>query len=255
MQLDYDFTLLMLIFMRMSGCIMFNPIFGRKNVPAIVKAGFSVILTLFTYNTIPDTGEIIASSVIVFTVMAIKELIIGFTIGYIMNMFFSVIIVAGDLMDMQIGLSMSKIYDPASNISMPVSAALVNVMLMVVFFLSNGHLSLIKIFMYSAEIIPFGEFSISPAVYEHLALMFQTMLVYGLKMAMPILAAEVITEMGVGLMMKAVPSINVFAINIQLKVFLGLGMLFILVPPFASYTERIINIMFDNINNILVMIS
>lgn len=252
--LNFDYTLLFLVFMRMTGCLMLNPIFGRRNLPMIVKAGLSLILTIFTYNLAPDTFTLETGSVIIFGVIAIKEFIIGFIIGYIMNLFLSTIIVAGDLMDMQIGLSMSKIYDPASNVSMPVSASIVNVMLMVVFFLSNGHLTLIKIFTYSAGVIPFGEFSVSPEVYKQLALMFQTMLVYAMKMAMPVLAAEVIAEMSVGLMMKAVPQINIFAINIQLKVLVGFAMMFVLVPPFANFTERIIQLIFDNINNILAMI-
>lgn len=253
MQFDYDFSLLLLIFMRMTGCIMFNPILGRKNIPMIVKIGLTIILALFTYFLVPNR-EIVANTVIIFGVLALKELLIGFIIGYIMNLFLSTIIVAGDLMDMQIGLSMSKIYDPASNVSMPVSASLVNIMLMTIFFLSNGHITLIRIFNYSAQIIPFGDFTISPEIYKQLALMFQTMLVLGLKMAMPILAAEVITEMAVGLMMKAVPQINIFAVNIQLKVLLGLLMLFLLVPPFANYCERIIVVMFENIGSILTLI-
>lgn len=254
MTLDYDFTLVLLIFMRMSGCILFNPIFGRKNLPTILRAGLTLILTLFAYQTIPDPGNILTTgSVIILGILAIKELLLGFIIGYIMNLFMSTLIVAGDLMDMQIGLSMSKIYDPASNVSMPVSASLVNVMLIVVFFLADGHLTLIKVFTYSIGAIPVGQFTVSPNVFRELALMFQTMLIYAMRMAMPVLAAEVITEMAVGLMMKAVPQINIFAVNIQLKVFIGLLMLFILVPPFANFTERIVQLMFDNMDRIMAM--
>lgn len=254
MQFDYDFSLLLLIFMRMTGCVLFNPIFGRRNIPGMARAAITVMLTLFTYNVI-DPTPVAASSFIIFAVLAFKELLIGFIIGFIINLFLSTIIIAGDLMDMQIGLSMSKIYDPASNVSMPVSASLVNVMMMVVFFLSNGHLTLIKVFTHSAGIIPFGTFSIGAQVYANLGLLFQTILVYAMKMAMPVLAAEVITEMAVGLMMKAVPQINIFAVNIQLKVLLGFIMLFLLVPPFATFTDRLFALMFENINQALLAIA
>lgn len=253
MQFDYDFSLLLLIFMRMSGCVLFNPIFGRKNIPALAKAAITVMLTLFTYMTI-DPVEVVAPTFIIMAVLALKELLIGFIIGFIINLFLSTVIVAGDLMDMQIGLSMSKIYDPASNVSMPVSASLINVMMMVTFFLSNGHLTLMKVFTYSAEIIQFGTFSINPQIYANIALMFQTILIYAMKMAMPVLAAEVITEMAVGLMMKAVPQVNIFAVNIQLKVLLGFIMLFLLVPPFAYFTDRLFSLMFENINQVLLAI-
>lgn len=255
MQLDYNFTLLLFIFLRLSGCILFNPIFGRRNVPTTVKTGLSLILTIFTYGLLQNPQDVVATTVVAVVILGAKELLIGFIIGFIINLFMSALIVAGDVMDMQVGLSMSKIYDPASNVSMPVTASVINVMLMVIFFLSNGHLTLIQIFTYSADILPFGAFTITPDVYKSIALLFQTVLIYAVKLSMPILAAEIITEMGVGLMMKAVPQINVFVVNIQLKVLIGLLMMVLLVPAFAGFVERLLTVMFDNIAGFLAVLS
>lgn len=251
MQLDYDFTLLFMIFMRVTGCVIFNPIFGRKNIPRIFSVSLTLLLTLFIYNATPDPQSLGISSVAIFIIVMIKELLIGFVIGFVINLFLATLIVAGEFMDMQIGISMSKIYDPASNVSMPVTATIVNAMFMIVFFLSNSHLSLIKVFMFSGEAIPYGDISFPPEMFEQLALMFSTILIYAVKMSMPLFAAEFIAEMGVGLIMKAVPQINVFVINLQLKIFIGFAMMFVLIPPFSSFIERLFNLMFDQINKIL----
>ncbi len=255
MQLDYDFTLLMMIFMRMTGCIIFNPIFGRKNLPVIFKIGLTIMLSIFVYGLIPDTQSIHIESVTIYIIALIKELSIGFIIGYIINLFLSTLILAGEFMDMQIGISMAKIYDPQSNVSMPITASLINVMLMIVFFLSNGHLTLIEVFCHSSQAIPYGSLTISPDVYKELALMFSTILIYAVKMSMPLLAAELIAEIGVGLIMKAVPQINVFIVNLQIKILIGFVMIFLLIPPFAAFIERTLTLMFDNINKVMGMIA
>lgn len=253
MQLDYNFTLLFMIFMRMTGCIFFNPIFGRKNIPVVVNITLTLMLTMFVYGFIPDTQSIQISSVAIFIIIMFKELIIGLIIGYIINLFLSTLILAGEFMDMQIGLSMAKIYDPASNVSMPVSASIINAMLMIVFFLSNSHLTLIEVFTHAGQAIPYGDLVISAEVFEQLALMFSKILVYAVKMSMPILAAELIAEIGVGIIMKAVPQINVFVVNLQLKIIIGFVLIIILIPPFASFIERLFALMFDNINQIISM--
>lgn len=254
MALNYDYTLLIMVFMRMTGCIMLNPFFGRKNIPPMFKAGLCLLMTIFTYTTI-EQKPIEISSVTVFIVTLVFELLIGFIIGFIMHLFLSTLIVAGEIMDMQIGLSMSKIYDPGSNVSMPVTASLMNAMLMMIFFISNGHLTLIKIFSNSINAIPLGTMSFSPELFKDLALMFSTILIYAIKLAMPILAAEIIAEIGVGIIMKAVPQINVFVVNIQLKVIIGFVVLLMLITPFAVFIEKILTIMFENINQILFAVT
>jgi Flagellar biosynthesis pathway, component FliR len=87
-------------------------------------------------------------------------------------------------------------------------------------------------------------------MYEPLINMFSLILVYAVKMSLPVLAAELITEIAVGLVMRAVPQIDVFVINIQLKVILGFVIIIIMAPPLASFLEKLILLMFDNINQV-----
>ena len=249
MEFDYNFTLLLLIFMRMSGCVMFNPILGRRNLPTIFQVGLTLMLTLFTYPLVPAQALEIGSF-LVFFVVAIKELLIGFIIGFIIQMFMSIIQVSGEMIDMQLGISMSKVYDPSSNVSMPLSASYINIMFILIFFAANGHLTLIQIFTKLCTILPYGDQLVNPSVYQNLVSMFSLILVYAVKISLPVLAAEFITEIAVGLVMRAVPQIDVFTVSIQLKVIIGFAVILIMVPPLATFLERLINLMFDNISHI-----
>ena len=85
--------------------------------------------------------------------------------------------------------------------------------------------------------------------------LFSLILVYAVKMSLPVLAAGIITEVGVGLIMKAVPQINVFVINIQLKLIMGLLVILLMVPTLANFLEKIILFMFDYISKIFGLLT
>ena len=246
MILDYNFTLFSFVFMRMIGCIMFNPIFGRKTIPGIVKVALSFLLALFTYGMIPQK-DILISSLYVYAFLLLKELAVGFIVGFIMQMFMSVITLGGEFIDFNMGISMSKVYDPQSNISMAVSASIINAMFILIFFATNSHLTMIKIFVMLGQISPYGDFSLPVGSLNEIISLFSLVLIYALKLALPIIAIEFVTELGVGLLMKAVPQINIFAVNIQLKVFIGFVCIMVLVGPYARFLERLIELMFEKI--------
>jgi len=249
MEFDYDFTLLLLIFMRMLGCIIFNPILGRKNIPVILKVGLTLMLSVFSYQMVP-AQTIEMTSYLVFFVTLLQQLLIGYMVGFVIQLFLSVLLISGENIDMQIGISMSKIYDPQSNISMPLSSSLINTMFILIFFATNAHLTLIRIFTELCIMVPYGTLQFKPELFKNLAGLFTMVLIYAVKMALPILAAEMITEIAVGLIMRAVPQIDVFVINIQLKVIVGFLVILIMVPPLATFLEKLISLMFDNINHI-----
>ena len=248
MQFDYNFTLLLLIFMRISGCILFNPILGRKNIPPIFNVGLCLLLTFFSYPLVPQQTLAI-NSPLVFCVFAVRELLLGLIIGYIIQLFLSVLIMSGEMMDIQIGFSMSRIYDPQSNIAMPLSASLINAMFFLIFFTVNGHLTLIKIFTKLCAMVPYGTWTIHAATYAELAKLLSLMLVYAVKIALPVLAVGMVTEMAVGLIMRAIPQIDVFSINIHFKLIVGMLVILLMVPALGIFLDNLITLMFDCINS------
>lgn len=231
----------------MSGCILFNPILGRKNVPSIVKIGLALMLSVFSYQLVPAQAMEMPSFLIFFFAM-LKELLVGYMVGFVIQLFMSVMLISGESMDMQIGISMSKIYDPQSNVSMPLSGSMVNAMFILIFFTTNAHLTLIRVFTKLCILVPYGSLTFRPELFQQLVSMFSLILIYAVKMSLPMLAAELITEIAVGLVMRAVPQIDVFVINIQLKVIIGFIVILIMVPSLAAFLERMISLMFDNIN-------
>lgn len=251
---DTNFTLLLMVFMRMSGCILFNPILGRRNIPIIFKIGLTMALSLFAFQMVSSQSFEI-HSFLVFVVSAVRELAIGFVIGFVIQLFVSVIIMGGEMADLQVGISMSKVYDPQSNVSMPLSASIINAMFILLFFVTNSHLTLLRIFSRLCIVVPYGENVVQSSIFENIVALLGLMLVYAVKLALPIIAIQLLTEIGVGLVMRAVPQIDVFAVQIQMKLLIGFVSMLVLVPSYSSFLERLIDLMFDNISHIFAMLT
>lgn len=237
-----------LVFMRMTGCILFNPLIGGKNFPPIFKSGFILILTLVIVSFAPP--EMVDNTSLIYLVLLMtKEFIVGYSIGFICSLFTYIIIFGGELMDMQMGISMSKIYDPQSNISMSLSATFFNITYMFLFFTTGAHMTLIKLFLSSGQIIPYGQLHIHTELTSQIIDVFCQCTVLAIKLAMPILATQFLMEIGVGILMKAIPQINVFVVNIQAKLFVGLLILVFIYSPVVSFLGKSIELMFDAINS------
>ena len=126
-------------------------------------------------------------------------------------------------------------------------------MFILYFFLTNGHLSYIKLFHISYETLPIGFSGFTADVPWALVTYFSTVLTLAVKLAAPIIAIEFITEICLGVLMKAVPSIHIFALNIQLKVLIGLAAVLIMAQPMSDFIEKLMGIMWQNLYGLLGM--
>ena len=242
-----DFIQLLLVFARISGAVFFNPLLGRKNVPAIARVGLTMVLTLCVYPLV-DRVDLGIDRAFVFIIVALKELFVGFAVGFIMQLVMSTVITAGEIADIQIGIGMSKLYDPASNISAALTGTLYNILFTLLFFGSNSHLTLIRIICESCRLFPVGVGLIDFSMGRYIALIFGDMLLLSLKLAMPVVAAILLTEAGLGFLMRNVPQMHIFALGLQLKMAVGLLILVASLPVISRVLENSITYLFQMIN-------
>lgn len=228
------FTLFLYILMRMSGFVLFSPILARRGIPGLVRAGFILVFS-YTIISVTPGGIAVPTNLIQFAVQLLLELFLGFVLGFVVQLFFYIPQLAGEAIDTQLGFTMGKIYDAGSQTSMSVTSTFLNIMMFLLFFAANGHLTLIRILLTSGSIIPFGQAHFGSDVSEAMVELFVTCTILAVKLALPLLAAELMGQFGMGILMKAIPQINVFAINIELKVVIGLLLLLLLITPFTQF--------------------
>ena len=139
----YLFTL---IFMRITGFVLFNPLLGRNSLPNLAKAGIIMVFSVFVFGMSPDVPAV-PGTMLEFALRLLLELGIGFVLGFIMRLFFMIIQVGGEVIDAQMGLTMAQVYDASSQINMTVTASLLNILMVLVFFEENGHYTMLRIFL------------------------------------------------------------------------------------------------------------
>lgn len=242
--LDWDrLTLFLYIVVRMSGFVLFTPFFGRANVPNTFKAGFTLVLSVAASGIY--TGEILPmpATLIEFAMRLILELGMGFLVGVVMNIFMFVPSYAGHIMDEQMGMAMAQTYDPSFQGQATPASNVLNIFTILIFFSANGHHTLLRLMLDSGGVVPFGQAALGPAAAEKVAALFIDCTLLAMKLCLPVLGAELMGQVGMGVLMKAIPQINVFAINIELKVLIGLGMLYFLIAPISEFLLSMENTM------------
>jgi len=244
--LSADYFILLMF--RMSGIVLSSPIFGRVNVPLVAKIGLLVSLSYLMFNIFPQTVAISYSTLIGFALLCAGELLLGMALAYVTNVFFSLTaFTAGQLIDMQIGFGIVNVFDAQNNTQVPMTGNVLNIMLILLFFIVNGHLRLIEIVYLTIERMPVGTLIISPAIGLTVVEIFVRSFLLGVMMALPIVASGLTIEMGFGMLMRAVPQIHMFIVGIPLKKLVGLTLFSITLPVFGRFSARIFDEMFISI--------
>lgn len=239
----------MLVLVRFAGMILFNPILARTGIPAIVRMGLVVFLTLM-FAPMQPVDAVLAMTTLQYTWAAVKELFLGFVYGFVFQIFYYLMYTAGDQIDTDIGLSMAKSFDPATNIQAGFSSSFLVTLFALYFFATNSHLALFNMFGTTFEQIPLGVFTISTNIFSFIIDLFVSIFLLVLRLAAPFMVAEFILQASMGILMKFIPQITVFVINFQLRIMLGILMLFLFAPFISDFIDRYLVVLFDNLVDI-----
>lgn len=244
-----------LIVMRMTGAIALNPEFGRSNVPRSVRGAFIFMLSLMLYV---GTGANLVhepAAMLEYSVMLLKELLFGFALGFGMELSFMVVRFASSVMDYSMGLSMAQIYDFEHGTQMTITSGLYYAFMVLLFFATNGHLRLMGIFYSSSVLVPFGQVVYRPELSQAILNIFSECILMGLQFAFPLLAMELVSEAAMGILMRVIPQINVFAVNFQLKIIVGLIMLVLLFSPMSDKVYSVLNEMYLSLQHLVTLMA
>lgn len=179
----------------------------------------------------------------------------GLILSFVMQLFFSVVQLGGEIIDAQMGLNMAQVYDSSSQVNMTVTASLLHVLMVLTFFAENGHYTLLRIAWprercFPTEPRPWGRQC--PAAWWEV---FAACMVLAIKLALPILAAELLGELGMGILMKAIPQINAFVINMELKILIGLVLLLLFLTPINEFLLDMEQTMLDTLSGTLQILA
>lgn len=224
-----DLEFFLLIMVRVTCFVFAAPFFGMTNTPNRVKIGLGVLIAVIVYRMTPVV-YLEYQSIIGYTIYVLKEAMVGVIIGFSGSICISILYFAGHLVDMEIGLSMVSLFDPVSKDNVTITGTLYNYSVMLMMLVSGMYQFVLGALCESFNLIPVtgAVFSSENIVLSMLAFL-RDYLILGFRICLPVFAAMLLLNAILGIMAKVSPQLNMFAVGIQLKIIIGLGVLFLTV--------------------------
>ncbi len=232
------FTGLILITIRMFCFFVVVPVFFPNGTPNIVKIGITLIIAYILIPGIDYTGINNINNNLPFFINCMNEAVAGLTLGFITNLCFISAKIAGNLMDMQVGLAMMSMFDPTSNSNTTLLERLLYWFSMVIFFIVDGHHMLIKALMESFNVIKLGKFLLTQNSINIIIKVFIEYFAIALKIAIPIVLIIIITDLTMGLIARTVPQLNIMILGLPVKILVGLAAFCFALPIFLKMLEN-----------------
>ena len=227
---------------RISGIFLISPFFGSMNISAYFRVGLALAITVVLFPMIDGLGTPAApESIIMFAVAAIGELFIGWLIGFVAYVTFSAIHFAGKVMDMQVGFAMVNVMDPTSGQQIPLIGSFLYNLAIIVFLVVNGHHMLIAALFESFQYVPLLTVSPAPTLAGFVVNLVNGVFVTGMKLAMPVTFSILLTNVGLGILARTMPQLNIFVVGLPLQIIIGMFVLSILMPFYVLFLDVLFN--------------
>mgnify|MGYP002717787564 CR=1 FL=1 len=221
---------------RIAALLMSMPLIGTQLVPVRVRLYLALAIALVLVPTLPPMPVVESLSLASLLLIA-EQLLIGVMFGFVLQLFFHVFIVSGQLLAMQMGLGFASMVDPANGISVPVLGQFFNMLVILLFLSVNGHLVVLEILAESFVTLPVGE-GLLLDHYWSIAGKLSWVVAAGLLISLPIVTALLVVNLAFGVMTRAAPQLNIFSIGFPLTLVLGLFIFWVGLADFLAHFQE-----------------
>ena len=234
--------LFVLILIRLASFVYAAPFFNTANVPNRFKIGFSLALSMIVYSLHPDMA-VQYDNIIDYCIIVVQELIVGILLGAVSSFAVQIIQFSGKIIDMDIGLSMAQIYDPTTRMQVGIMGNFYYYMLMLLLILSGMHRFLIEALVETYNVIPIGGVKFGAGLYTTVIQFMSDYFVIGFRIALPVFAT-------LAILARIAPQMNMFVVGMQLKIFVGIFVIFFTI----SMLPAVSNIIFEEIKDLFSLL-
>ena len=235
---------------RILGLLMVAPMFGHRSVPARVKVGLGIGITLVVAPALPPLPDVgLASWHGLF--ILVQQFLIGVGIGFVMRIAIAAADMAGEIIGLQMGLGFASFFDPQSAGQTLVLGRFLNILAVLVFLALNAHLLLIGVLVESFRTLPIGIQPLAAGGFFTLASFGAAVFAVGLQLALPLIAILLIVNLALGILTRSAPQLNIFAIGFPITLTVGLVMLAFTLPYFLPQFELMFRQAFEAAGNVI----
>ncbi len=235
----------LLVFVRLTSFFVAAPFFSVRGVPNQFKIGLAFIMAVISFSYVPVQGQIPLD--LTFVLHVVKEVLVGVILGFLCEMMFLTVQVAGGLMDMQMGFAMANVIDPRTGVYVPITGNFKSILAILYFLSMNGHHLLIRGIIASYQAIPLDRMWLSLGNEQVLWMavkVFRDMFTSAFLIAAPIVVALFLVDLSLGIIAKSVPQFNIFVVGLPLKLIASFLLLIVVMPAFLFTLNGLFEKMF-----------
>lgn len=207
-------------FFRILALVTSSPLFGARGIPASVKIGLSLALTIMVAPVLQPMPNVSPASAQGLFIL-VDQLLIGVAMGLAIRVVISAVEMAGHIMGLQMGLGFATFFDPQNSTQIPVVGQFLGLVAMLLFLSINGHLMVIAALVDSFRLLPVGLYPLSSGAWQTLVLWGSEVFRGGVLISMPVVAALMMTNIALAVLNRAAPALNIFTVGFPLTLAIG----------------------------------
>jgi len=242
-----------LILVRVLAFFILLPVISGMNIPGVARLMLALCLTvmIFLSGNVTATSAVYSDNMQGYFLLVVTEFLAGAFMGYIVFAVFNLIFYACHWIEYEIGLAMANVIDPMSQIQVPILGNIFFLAVAAMLVVTGGLNGFIGAFYHSYSILPIGAATVignAPLAATTLS-MLSGFIMLAIKIAMPIIGAIIVINVALGILVKAVPQMNVFVVGMPIKVLVGLILVYLVLGPAIG---TIYNMVYDSAFDALV---
>lgn len=248
----YDLEYFLLILTRVSCFVFVAPFFSMTNTPARVRVGISIFTALLLYQALSPSDAVIYDSLLQYALIVLKEAIVGLVIGLGANICTSIVNFAGSIVDMETGLSMVTLMDPATRENTSITGVFYQYVVMLMLIATGMYRYLFGALADTFVLIPINKAIFRAESMLNTVITFMSdYIMIGFRIVLPVFCVILMLNAILGVLAKVAPQLNMFSVGIQLKILVGLAVLFFTAGMLPGIADFIFGEMQQMITNLV----
>ncbi len=236
---------------RVMALVAMAPVFGAQSVPVRIRVGFSVALTLLIAPALPPVPVVdpLSSTGLM---IVIHQVLIGLAMGFALKLVFGAFVLAGQLIGQSMGLGFASMVDPLNGVQVPVVSQFYQVLVTLIFLGFNGHLVLLEVLADSFRTLPVGPNGLAMNGVWDLVIWGGQMFSGAVLISLPAVTALLVANIAFGVMTRASPQLNIFAIGFPITLLLGIVVMLVTLPVISPQLSNLMRDVFALMQQLVV---
>lgn len=248
-----SFQLFLIVMVRIMGLFTTAPFFSGFGMPVRFKMGFTFFLSIICVPLVVGMGLKAPANMAEFAVVLISNFVFGLGIGFLVNMMINAFQISAQVFSIPMGLGMSEVVDPMSQIQVPALGNFLGILILLLFFRVDGHFYLIRLIVHSFSSVDLLTFKSIGVLKDGLIKALTVMFDISLKLALPIISITLLLDVAMGLISRVAPQFNVMIMGFNIKLIAGVLTLWLLLPSIVDLGGSLVNGILKTSQDFIVM--